>query len=344
MENRIAILVPAYKEELVISDTIASLIRAGFFTGDIYVVDDCSKDRTSEIALSFGVEVLTLEKNVGKAGAIRAGLSHFNLSEKYDWVTLVDGDSMLSENFIPVLKKAIESDPTPGLYVGRVVSIKNPSLFSTYRAYEYTYGHEIVKKGQDNFGTIFVSPGCCSVYRAKMLAQLDVGADTLAEDMDLTIQTHRLGYKVKYIHDLVAYTQDPNNFRDYYKQITRWFRGLWQIIRKHDILSLNQWSRVDTYLKIVTIDSILFNRFFMIAGSLVIFGLRMFLFGVAMDYVIQAILALYAAVLARNWRIFAYSPAFYFIGLLNSFAYLKAFVEVVIFRRIVLSWNKVKRY
>lgn len=341
---KIAIVVPAFREEMVIDKTITSLLTAGFQKGDIYVIDDCSGDRTSEIALSYGVEVLTLEKNSGKAGATRAGLAHFRLTNRYDWITLVDGDSIVSTDFIPVLKQAIAKDSTPGLYVGRVVSIKNNTVFSTYRAYEYTYGHEIVKKGQDNFGTIFVSPGCCSVYRADVLAQMDVSADTLAEDMDLTIQTHRLGYKVRYLHDLVAYTQDPNNLRDYYKQITRWFRGLWQIIKKHKIMSLKRWSRVDIYLKIITIDSIIFNRFFMIVGAWMVFGLRMLLLGILMDYVIQAALALYAAILARNWRILAYSPIFYFIGLLNSAAYLTAFIEVVVFGKIVLSWNKVKRY
>lgn len=251
---------------------------------------------------------------------------------------------MLSKDFIPVLEQAIRKDRTPGLYVGQVVSIRNNSIFSTYRAYEYAYGHEIVKKGQDNFGTIFVSPGCCSVYRADVLKQLDVSADTLAEDMDLTIQTHRLGYKVRYIHRLLAYTQDPNNFRDYYKQITRWFRGLWQIIKKHKILSLTRWSRVDIYLKLITLDSILFNRFFMIFAVWLIFDTKILLLGIAMDYGIQAILALYAAILARNWRILAYSPIFYFIGIMNSTAYLKAFVEVFVLGKIVLNWNKVKRY
>jgi cellulose synthase/poly-beta-1,6-N-acetylglucosamine synthase-like glycosyltransferase len=341
---KIAILVPAYKEELVIDKTITSLLTAGFLKNDIYVVDDCSEDETSNIALSYGVNVLTLTKNSGKAGATRAGLNHFNLTDKYDWITLVDGDSMLSEDFIPVLEKAIVKDSTPGLYVGQVVSIKNDSLFSTYRAYEYAYGHEIVKKGQDNFGTIFVSPGCCSIYRTDVLKQLDVSSDTLAEDMDLTIQTHRLGYKVRYIHELRAYTQDPNNFRDYYKQITRWFRGLWQIIKKHKILSLKRWNRVDIYLKIITLDSIVFNRFFMIAVIWTFFDMKVLLIGILMDYLIQAALSVYAAFLARNWKIIAYSPAYYFIGLLNSAAYLKAFIEVFVLGKIVLSWNKVKRY
>jgi cellulose synthase/poly-beta-1,6-N-acetylglucosamine synthase-like glycosyltransferase len=341
---KIAILVPSYKEEKVIDKTIVSLLKAGFLKEDIYIVDDCSKDETSNIALSYNVNVLTLTKNSGKAGATKSGFDHFNLIKRYDWVTLVDGDSILSKDFISVLKTAIKKDSSPGLYVGQVVSIKNNSIFSTYRAYEYTYGHEIVKKGQDNFGTIFVSPGCCSVYRTNVLKQLDISSDTLAEDMDLTIQTHRLGYRVRYLHDLIAYTQDPNNLKDFYKQITRWYRGFWQIMKKHKVLSLTQWSKVDIYLKIITIDAVIFNRIFMTVFVLALFDLKVLLIGMSMDYLLLAAISIYAAILAKNWRIFFYSPIFYFIGLMNSTAYLKAFVEVFIFGKIVLSWNKVKRY
>lgn len=342
--NKICIVVPAFKEEQVIDKTITGLLAAGFKQSDIYVVDDCSQDRTSEIAVSYGVEVLTLAKNSGKAGATRAGLAHFKLTDRYDWITMVDGDSIVADNFIPVLQAAIANDSTPGLYVGQVVSIKNNSVFSTYRAYEYTYGHEIVKKGQNNFNTIFVSPGCCSVYRSDVMKLLDVSSDTLAEDMDLTMQTHRLGYRVRYIHELVAYTQDPNNFHDFYKQITRWYRGFWQIMKKHKVLSPLRWSKVDIYLKIVTIDAVIFNRIFMTALVLSLFDVDILLIGMAMDYALLAAISLYAAWLARNWRIFAYSPAFYFIGLMNSTAYLKAFLEVFLIRRTVLNWNKVKRY
>lgn len=342
--TKICIVVPAYREEQVIDKTITSLLTAGFLKSDIYVIDDCSGDRTSEIALSYGVEVLTLAKNSGKAGATRQGLAYFKLTDRYDWITLVDGDSIVSADFIPVLKQAIKSDPTPGLYVGQVVSIKNTSVFSTFRAYEYTYGHNIIKKGQDNFNTIFVSPGCCSIYRADVLAQLDISHDTLAEDMDLTIQTHDLGYRVKYIHELVAYTQDPNNFHDFYKQITRWYRGFWQIVKKHGILNWNTWKRVDVYLKIITMDALIFNRVFLSIWILWYAGAKGILYATGLDLLFLICVAGYTAIVTRNWRIFAYSPIFYLIGLMNSFAYLKAFVEVCVFNKIVLSWNKVKRY
>jgi biofilm PGA synthesis N-glycosyltransferase PgaC len=343
--SKISIVVPAFKEEMVIDKTITSLLTAGFHKEDIYVIDDCSGDRTSEIARSYGVEVLTLAENSGKAGATRAGLDHFALTKRYEWITLVDGDSIVAEDFIEVLQAAIAKDPTPGLYVGQVISIKNNSIFSTFRAYEYTYGHNIVKKGQDNFNTIFVSPGCCSVYRADVLAQLDVTGDTLAEDMDLTMQTHRLGYRVRYLHELVAYTQDPNNFRDYYKQVTRWYRGFWQIVKKHDILSSTKWNKVDIYLKIITLDALIFNRVFITLYFLLFVHPTWWaLLFVLLDFALLAVVALYAAIKTKNWRIFVYSPLFYFIGALNSMAYLKSFIEVFMLNKIVLSWNKVTRY
>ena len=52
-EPRIAVLIPAYNEELVIAGTIKALIHADAERSDIYVVDDKSTDKTAEIARSM---------------------------------------------------------------------------------------------------------------------------------------------------------------------------------------------------------------------------------------------------------------------------------------------------
>jgi len=83
----ISALIPAYNEEKQISGVLNTLIEINYLK-KILVVNDGSEDRTSEIASSFGVEVITLQKNRGKAAAVMEGIKHLNC----DIVVLLDAD------------------------------------------------------------------------------------------------------------------------------------------------------------------------------------------------------------------------------------------------------------
>ena len=68
----IGIVVPAFNEEKTIGSTIKALKKITCIDR-ILVVDDGSADFTSHYAAASGAEVLTLERNSGKAHAMRMG-------------------------------------------------------------------------------------------------------------------------------------------------------------------------------------------------------------------------------------------------------------------------------
>lgn len=81
----LSIVVPAYNETkrlpLMMASTIAHLTSQKQRTYEILIVDDGSTDGTSETALKlavkyskFNIRVVTLEKNIGKGGAVRHGM------------------------------------------------------------------------------------------------------------------------------------------------------------------------------------------------------------------------------------------------------------------------------
>jgi glycosyltransferase involved in cell wall biosynthesis len=95
----IVVLVPAFREELTIS-MVVTLSRK--FADKVIVVDDGSPDRTSELAVLAGAEVMRLEKNQGKAAALMAGFKRCSeLSPKC--VVMIDGDGQMDPALIPVV-------------------------------------------------------------------------------------------------------------------------------------------------------------------------------------------------------------------------------------------------
>jgi glycosyltransferase involved in cell wall biosynthesis len=75
----LSIVIPAYNEERFIGQLLSQVravpLDALGITKEIVVVDDCSSDRTSEIAgVAPGVRVYRMPVNGGKGAAVRAGI------------------------------------------------------------------------------------------------------------------------------------------------------------------------------------------------------------------------------------------------------------------------------
>ncbi len=68
------IIIPAFNEATTISGVITVALASNL--GEVCVVDDGSSDFTTKVAKQAGAQVICLEKNQGKGGAMVAGAKH----------------------------------------------------------------------------------------------------------------------------------------------------------------------------------------------------------------------------------------------------------------------------
>jgi cellulose synthase/poly-beta-1,6-N-acetylglucosamine synthase-like glycosyltransferase len=76
------------------------------------------------------------------------------------------------------------------------------------------------------------------MYRTDILNRIDIAAPGLViEDFNMTFEVHakRLGRIAFHPGTAVAFTQDPDTWRDYLNQIRRWTLGYWQTVRRHGL-------------------------------------------------------------------------------------------------------------
>jgi glycosyltransferase involved in cell wall biosynthesis len=98
---RVAAVIPVYNEERTIGGLVRRVLR---HVDEVVVVDDGSEDRSAELAREAGAKVIRLERNTGKANALRRGFAEVR---SYDVVVTLDGDGQHSPEEIPALVECI---------------------------------------------------------------------------------------------------------------------------------------------------------------------------------------------------------------------------------------------
>lgn len=223
----VSVLVPAFNEEKTIAKTIESIKNQSYPIEEIIVIDDCSTDKTGEIAQKLGAKVVRTPKNSGtKARAQNFGLQFV----KSEIVVTVDADTVLAPDAIEKILPALADGQTLSA-CGFVLPQQRKTFWERARTVQYLYYIGLSKKAQDHWGVPLVSSGCFSAYNTKMLKEMGGFPEgTIVEDMVLTWRAHLSGKKVKLVSGAVCYPKDPENWKQYKAQMLRWNRGFLQSI------------------------------------------------------------------------------------------------------------------
>jgi cellulose synthase/poly-beta-1,6-N-acetylglucosamine synthase-like glycosyltransferase/peptidoglycan/xylan/chitin deacetylase (PgdA/CDA1 family) len=229
----VSILVPAYNEELVIANTIHSLLASDYSRYEIIVVDDGSQDGTSKVvADNFGgderVRLLTVA-NAGKAAALNTGLRH----ARGEIVIALDADTLFAPQTVGALARRFY-DKTLGAIAGNAKVGNRVNLVTRWQALEYITSQNMDRRAFASLNCITVVPGAVGAWRKDLLDEVGgFPSDTLAEDQDLTLRIRRLGYHIGYEETAIAWTEAPHNLRALAKQRFRWAYGTLQCMWKH---------------------------------------------------------------------------------------------------------------
>ena len=281
----VTVLIPARNEEKVIGRLLKRMSELTYPKEkmQVIVIDDASKDRTSQIAESFSkkynyIKVIhrnTLKGGKGKASALNEGLRH----AKGEVIICFDADYYPQIDIIEKLVSRL-SDPKVAVVQGKVVVINEPeNLITRLVALERVGGYCIGQKAREKLGLIPQFGGTAGGFKRKIVEELGgLSEDTLAEDTDLTFKVFLAGYKVCYINEAESYEEAVNSFNSYWRQRVRWAVGHMQCALKYLIpviksknLSLKQ--KIDAFFLLnVYFIPILIGIAWIIGGVLVFNG------------------------------------------------------------------------
>jgi cellulose synthase/poly-beta-1,6-N-acetylglucosamine synthase-like glycosyltransferase/peptidoglycan/xylan/chitin deacetylase (PgdA/CDA1 family)/spore germination protein YaaH len=229
----VTVLIPAYNEEAVIVQTVTSVLLSDLNDIHVIVVDDGSADRTLELLhANFGhndaVQIMH-QLNRGKAAALNNAMSH----ALTDIVVTIDADTEIESDAIRKLLRHF-SDPSVGAVAGNVKVGNRSRWLTRWQALEYVTSQNMEKRAFDLLNCITVVPGALGAWRKKAIEDAGgITADTVAEDADLTIAIRRLGWRITYDEEAVAWTEAPETPGALIRQRFRWTFGTLQSFWKH---------------------------------------------------------------------------------------------------------------
>ncbi|MCE9608654.1 MAG: polysaccharide deacetylase family protein [Chthoniobacter sp.] len=236
----VSVVIAAFNEGKVIAQTLRSVAEtdyAGEF--EILVVDDGSKDNTAEevdrVAAADRRVRLVPQANTGKSGALRRGVAQ----ARHGIVVFLDADTQFERGTLRALVQPL-ANPLTGAVSGNARVGNLRTFIARCQSLEYICGFNLDRRAYTASNCITVVPGAISALRRSAIAAAGgFSDDTLAEDTDLTLMLHRLGYHIDYAPSAIAHTEAPETFRTLARQRFRWAFGTMQCLWKHRDLVFN---------------------------------------------------------------------------------------------------------
>jgi cellulose synthase/poly-beta-1,6-N-acetylglucosamine synthase-like glycosyltransferase/peptidoglycan/xylan/chitin deacetylase (PgdA/CDA1 family)/spore germination protein YaaH len=233
---RVAVLIPAYKEETVIVHTIRAVLNSDYKNLHVIVIDDGSPDRTAEVAreaykaeIASGLLQVLSKPNGGKAAALNFALERID-EEIY---VGIDADTLIAADAISKLIPHFE-DERIGAMAGNAKVGNRVNLWTRWQALEYITSQNFERRALDLLHVVTVVPGAIGAWRTKSVrAAGGYPVNTVAEDADLTMHLLEAGFRVDYEDRALAFTEAPIDMKGLMRQRFRWSFGTLQAVWKH---------------------------------------------------------------------------------------------------------------
>jgi cellulose synthase/poly-beta-1,6-N-acetylglucosamine synthase-like glycosyltransferase len=223
---RLAVIIPAHNEEILVSSCIESLqiSTAGDPTRIIAIAHNCS-DRTAERAAEAGAEVVVYvdPQATGKGCALAHGFAYAT-SQGLDASLIVDADSTVSPNLIGVVRRALANGAEAVQCRYEMdSSSKRPTTRLTSLAFR---GFNVVRPtGRDRLGLSAGILGNGFAVRQSVVAKNSYDSLSVVEDLEFHIRLVLAGKKVHFLNDAKVSSALPSTKQGETTQRSRWEGG-----------------------------------------------------------------------------------------------------------------------
>jgi cellulose synthase/poly-beta-1,6-N-acetylglucosamine synthase-like glycosyltransferase len=231
--KRIAIIIPAHNEELIIDGLCKNIKQINYSQGlyDIYFIADNCRDKTASICMENGFKVLERfdETYKGKGYAIKYAFDNVPLNQ-YDALLIIDADTYVDENILLELSKSLTSGD---MAIQCYIKIPNRNetwfteLLSVSRVINGLFYH--YPKSMLGLSSYLMGSGIC--FSTALIKKKGWTAFSIAEDWEYYAQLLLDGYRIAFAKNAVVYQYESRSLGQATSQRLRWSSGRWNVTK-----------------------------------------------------------------------------------------------------------------
>lgn len=233
---RIAVIIPAWNEGLVIGPAIERLLQLEYPASRlrVFVVDDASTDDTpvivAEKSQAYPGRVVHLRRDKGgegKAHTLNHGLGIALADEWTEAVLIMDADVIFARDSLRKLSRHL-ADPEVGAVTAYIAEgSEDRNYLTRFIGIEYVIGQLAARRSQNLNGAMACLAGGAQLHSRENLEAIGgrIPTGTLAEDTMTTFEGQIHGRKMVFEPQAVVLAEEPRTIDGLWKQRLRWARG-----------------------------------------------------------------------------------------------------------------------
>ena len=222
--NRFVILIPAYKQDNVIEQTVLSVLGQAYPQRmfDVTVISDHQDEITNMRLAQYPITLLTPDfEESTKAKSLQYAILNLPEFKIYDAVIILDGDNIIDQDFLEQVNDAYEIAATKAIQTHRISKNRDTAAARMDAIFE-EINNTIFRRGHISFGLSAALAGSGTVFDFNWYKTNVMRTKTSGEDKELEALLMRQDIFVDYFDHIYVYGEKKRTTSTLNEQRGRW--------------------------------------------------------------------------------------------------------------------------
>jgi len=223
-QNRIAVLIPSYKQDDVIEQTVISILSQAYPQRmfDVTVISDHQDEMTNMRLAQYPITLLTPNfAESTKAKSLQYAILNLPEFKLYDIVLVLDGDNIVEQDFLQNVNNAFENAATRAIQLHKISKNRDTTAARLDAIFE-EINNAIFRKGHINLGISSALAGSGTAYDFAWFKTNVMKAKTAGEDKELEALLLRQEIFIDYFDNIYVYGEKKRTTTKLNEQRGRW--------------------------------------------------------------------------------------------------------------------------